>query len=130
MGIKGFHHVAIKAIDFDRSKEFYTEVLGLKQVNAWGAPGSRAVMLACDDNSRIELFEGGEHIENQASPILHFAFNVDSPDKFVEAVRDFGCKITTEPNTVNVQGTPGFSTRMAFCEGPNGEVIEFFTPLA
>ena len=125
MIIKGFHHVAINSADFDRSEKFYTELLGLKKVRAWGGETSRCAMYACADDSCIELFEVAAVAEPDG-PIVHFAFNVDDPDAFIEAVRKEGYEITVEPKTADVVGTPGFVARLGFCKGPNGEIIEFF----
>jgi catechol 2,3-dioxygenase-like lactoylglutathione lyase family enzyme len=127
MSIKGFHHVAIKSVNFKKSLEFYTDVLGLKKVNAWGSGENSAVMLALGDDSRIELFAGGSTIENIDSPIIHIAFNVDDPDFYIEKVRAYGLDVTAEPKDVDVLGTPGFKARIAFCKGIDGEILEFFT---
>ncbi len=126
MIIKGFHHVAINSADFDKSEKFYTELLGLKKVRAWGGEKSRCAMYECEDGACIELFEVEKDVEKPESPIVHFAFNVDDPDVFIEAVRKEGYEITVEPKTANVVGTPGFVARLGFCKGPNGEIIEFF----
>ena len=32
----GFHHVAVKAKDFEESMKFYTEGLGMKFMTQWG----------------------------------------------------------------------------------------------
>ena len=126
MSIKGFHHVAIKSANFDKSLDFYTNILGLKQVNAWGSGDNSAVMLALDDDSRIELFAGGKTIENSESPIIHIAFRVENPDFYVDKIRNYGLEITTQPFDVDVIGAPGFKARIAFCKGVDGEVLEFF----
>lgn len=126
MKIKGFHHVAVNTADFDGTEKFYTGLLGLKKSKAWGSEGSRCAMYACEDGSNIELFEVKNGVDNPESPIVHFAFNVDDPDAFAEAVSKEGYEITVAPKTADVIGTPGFRARLAFCKGPNGEMIEFF----
>ena len=83
-------------------------------------------MYACGDGSCIELFEVEKGVETPDSPIVHFAFNVYDPDVFAKAVSDAGYEITTQPKTAVVNGYPGFTARLAFCKGPNGEIIEFF----
>ena len=125
MKIKGFHHVALNTSDFDGTERFYTEVLGLKKTKAWGGEGKRCAMLECADGSNIELFEV-ESVSSAEGAIVHFAFNVDDPDAFANAVSAAGYEIITSPRTAVVNGNPGFTARLAFCKGPNGEIIEFF----
>ena len=129
MIIKGFHHVAVKASDFEKSYKFYTELLGLKCRNSWGEGDKRAMMLVADDGSAIELFAGGTKADAYTSPYIHIAFCVDDPDAFIEKVRAAGYGIKTEPKDMDVQGNPGFKARLAFCYGPDGEEVEFFKPL-
>ena len=38
-----------------------------------------------------------------------------------------GAEVTMEPTNINLQSTPGPTPiRIAFCKGPDGEIIEFF----
>ncbi len=127
--IKGFHHVAVKASDFEKSLSFYRDLLGLKQTNAWGEGDSRAVMLELEDGSRIELFAGGQKYETMQSPYIHFAFRVEDPDKFIEKARAAGYGIKMEPSDKDIPGYPGFKARLGFCYGPDGEEVEFFAPI-
>ena len=124
--IKGFHHVAVKASDFEKSYKFYTELLGLKCRNAWGEGEKRARMLVAEDGSAIELFAGGVKADALTSPYIHIAFAVDDPDYYIEKVRAEGYAIKMEPTDMDIQGTPGFKARIAFCYGPDGEEVEFF----
>ncbi|MFW5841610.1 MAG: VOC family protein, partial [Planctomycetota bacterium] len=40
--LDGFHHVALRSADFDRSIGFYTKVLGMTPAVAWGEGDNRA----------------------------------------------------------------------------------------
>jgi len=131
--ITGFHHVAIRVTDFDRSLAFYTELLQLKVKIAWGESPHRAAMLGADDQVYLEIFERPE----QAPPpeaegvMLHFALRTDDTTAILERVRAAGCRVTIEPKEVAIANThPGAPTtipvKIAFIQGPDGEVIEFF----
>jgi hypothetical protein len=66
--------------------------------------------------------------------VLHFALRTTQLDELAARVRAFGAKITTEPKDVTIANTAAgpdaikgpVPIRIFFCEGPSGEVIEFF----
>ncbi len=126
IGGGGFHHVAMRSRDFDASVKFYTEVLGFCEVMSWGAGDRRAVMLDTGDGSCLEIFAGGDGAPKPEGTLLHFALKSDDCDAAAERVRRAGAPITVEPNEVTIESDPPRRVRLAFCEGPDGEVIEFF----
>jgi len=123
----GFHHVAIRAVDFDRSVTFYTEALGCTRAYGWGSRDGRAAMMDIGSGDYIELFAGGKPIDQHSnSPVIHFALRVDDVDAaFAKAVAA-GAVVDMEPKDVDLQGEPVVRVRIAFVKGPDGEVIEFF----
>lgn len=131
LGGGGFHHVAIRARDFDRSVAFYRDVLGCEPKITWGKAPSRAIMLDTGDGNYIEIFER----PNQAPPaadehaILHLALRTSSTDAALKLARDAGCTVTMEAKNVDIPTTFGphpVPVRIAFFKGPDGEVIELF----
>jgi glyoxylase I family protein len=129
--IKGMHHTAINVRDFDKSLDFYTTTLGLKQTMAWGEKEkkSRAAMIAVGGGSHIEIFEHPDYVlpaEGNFAGILHLAFAVDNCDEMLEKARAWGCEVTVEPKSVTIQSGNGVDVRIAFCKGPDGEIMEFF----
>jgi catechol 2,3-dioxygenase-like lactoylglutathione lyase family enzyme len=76
-GNQGLDHVAIAVEDVERSRRFYTEVLGLERVHeAWNVP---VVMAAEGTGVAIfdkDLHAGGGHDAPRVR-ILHIAFRVD-----------------------------------------------------
>lgn len=50
----------------------------------------------------------------------------DDVDGCVKAVREAGYPITVEPKDIVIPSQPEFPVRVAFCNGPTGEEIEFF----
>jgi len=126
IGGGGFHHVAIRAHDFDASVRFYTEALGFKEKIAWGEGGGRAAMLDSGDGNYMEIFSGGDGPKPEGS-ILHFALRTSDCDAALERARAAGAEVTVEPKDVTIDSRPSPTPiRIAFCKGPDGEIIEFF----
>lgn len=126
--IKGTHHVALKcksAEEFEKTILFYTKVLGLEIIRSWGEGDDAGIMLNTG-NSILEIF-AAEKVSDSTGSVHHFALATDDVDACVAAVRDAGYTITTEPKDIVIPSTPGFPARIAFCIGPVGEEIEFFT---
>lgn len=127
LGGGGFHHVAIRSSNFDASVRFYTEALGFKEKIRWGQGEKRAVMLDTGDGNYLEIFANGTPGAKPEGSIIHFAIRTDNTDAAVERARAAGAQITTEPKDVVIQSTPQPTpVRLAFCKGPDGEIIEFF----
>lgn len=128
--VKGFHHIAIKASDFDKSLAFY-KALGLTERVRWGEGDNRAVMLNMGDGGLIELFAGGVPREKTADEVnehwLHLALKSDDIDLAYQTAIDAGAKPRTAPMEVAPDGAePAMRMRIAFVYGPDGEIIEFF----
>jgi glyoxylase I family protein len=125
----GFHHVAMNVKDFDESVKFYREALGYGVAKQWGETGKRAAMIDVGGNSYLEIFEKPEEAakaEEGKAHLVHFALHCDDPDGAIEKVRSFGAKIRMEPKDIDIPADPAYPVRIAFCYGPDGEVIEFF----
>jgi len=127
MGGGGFHHLALRAADFEASVRFYRDGLGFRHAYGWGEGDSRAAMLDTGDGNYLEIFAGGAQGKKPEGALLHYALRTVDCDAAVERARAVGATITTEPKTLQLQGSPGpITVRIAFCSGPDGEVIEFF----
>jgi len=128
--IQGFHHVAIRARDFDKSVEFYTNVLGFTPKIAWKAAPDRAIMLDTGDGNYLEIFERPDQPPvDQENAILHFALRTDDTDALLEKARAAGCPVTMEPRSLDIPDTIAdrpVPVRIAFFQGPDGEVVELF----
>lgn len=126
--IKGIHHVAIKANgveQFEKTISFYKDILGLPLIREWEKGGARCAML--DTGAGIlELFSNADS-EPELGPLRHIAFNVESVDDCIEAVRAAGYEITVEPKDVDIPSNPVFPIRVGFCIGAAGEEVEFFS---
>ena len=77
----------------------------------------------------LEIFESSGEIPAGAGILFHLAIRTQDVNAVTERVRAAGCKITVEPKDVTIQTTNGAGpvpVRLAFFEGPNGEVWELF----
>jgi len=129
LGSGGFHHVCIKTRDWDRTIEFYCDVLGCSEKITWRRAPERAAMLDTGDGNYIEIFEDLAYTPAPNGAVLHFALRTTKLDDVAKLVRESGAKITVEPKDVTLATTNHsgvIAIRIFFCEGPSGEVIEFF----
>ena len=132
LGGGGFHHVAIRSRDFDKTVRFYTQVLGFTEKINWQAAPKRAVMLDAGDGNYLEVFEdmdtsSGAPSGGGGGPILHFALRCDDTDAAIELARAAGCEVTMEPTPIDIDAKEGIvPVRIAFFKGPDGELIELF----
>jgi glyoxylase I family protein len=136
LGGGGFHHVALKVHDFDRSVKLYTQVFGFREKIRWGQKDdkcdARAIMLDVGDGNYVELFAGGPKTRSvpkagEEGPILHLAFRSRNVDAVIERARQAGLAVTMEPKDVTIPSTPAPTpVHIAFCQGYDGELLEFF----
>jgi glyoxylase I family protein len=123
----GFHHVAIRTPNWDKSLEFWIDGMGFKQAVQWGEAPSRATLLDTGDGNYLEIFERAPLENTQVdAPILHFCFRTDDVDAATERAREAGARVTMEPANPEVFSARGMKVRIAFIEGPSGEICEFF----
>lgn len=125
----GFHHIAVKVKDFDKSLKLYEEAFGMNIALAWDDKPRRICMLDIGDGTYIELFEGGtSEVSLQPEPIIHFALVTDQPDLMYDAAITAGCQSHMAPEDLVIHGVNGdVPIRIAFVVGYDGELIEFFS---
>ena len=127
IGGGGFHHVAIRAADFDASVRFYTQALGFNEKIRWGEGTGRGIMLDVGDGNYLEIFAGGSPGSKPEGAIIHFALRTSDTDAAMARARAAGAEVTMEPKNVKLPSTPSpVDIRIAFCKGPDGELVEFF----
>ena len=119
----GYHHVALRAKDFEQTIRFY-EALGCTVLRGWGEGDKRACMMDVGGNNILEIFAGGTGEAEDKPHFEHIALrSEDVPADYQNALAA-GASPRTEPGEANLGGN--YPIAMAFVFGPNDEVIEFF----
>lgn len=133
-----FHHVAIRAVDFDATVKFYTEGLGFRLHFPFAIPGriDRAAFLDAGDGRFIEVFGQASNVQSEGrrrepgedrteGALLHFCLRAADTDASYARALAAGATSRIEPVTRRLGEDPLVEVRIAFITGPNGEVIEF-----
>jgi glyoxylase I family protein len=91
--LDSIHHIAIICSDIEKSKYFYTEILGFKIERAIYRAGrdSRKIDLSLNEKYCIELFSFPNSPERPSRPeacgLRHLAFSVASIDDNIELLK-------------------------------------------
>jgi glyoxylase I family protein len=124
--IQAIHHVAIICSDYEKSKHFYTKVLGLnihsehfrEERNSW------KLDLKLDDKYVIELFSFPDPPTRTSRPeacgLRHLAFKVEDIAKSIAWLNQNG--VLTEPIRVD----EFTSKRFTFFSDPDNLPLEFY----
>lgn len=126
MNLKSIHHVAIICSDYQRSKSFYTELLGLKVIaeHYRESRDSYKLDLALPDGGQIELFSfptPPPRVSNpEAQGLRHLAFLVSSVEAAADELREHGVEV--EP--IRVDEFTG--KRFTFFQDPDGLPLELY----
>ena len=126
IGGMGFHHIALKTKDLQKSVAMY-EALGMQELVRWGEGESEIVMLDVGDGGRIELFANGGDEYAVNGKWQHFALRVDDVEHAYAVAIAAGFQTKIAPKVVPLVSKPQpMSINIAFVIGPDGEEVEFF----
>jgi glyoxylase I family protein len=120
------HHIAIICSDYDRSKQFYSEVLGLTIIQEIFRKERKSYKLDLEVAGlyQIELFSFPDPPDRPSRPeaagLRHIAFEVDSIEEAVGHIQSH--HIFIEP--IRVDEFTG--KRFTFFADPDGLPIEFY----
>ncbi len=116
-------HTMIRVKDAEKSVKFYTELLNMKLDKKKRLDDCWLYFLNDEDGTnQLELTFNDETPENGydlGSGFGHFAFSVESLDKFTEKLHSLGYEYLYEPFDLNGKGT-----KIAFIKDPDGYEIE------
>ncbi|MEZ8741151.1 VOC family protein [Photobacterium swingsii] len=126
MQLSGIHHVAIIVSDYEKSKHFYTSILGLHVVaeNYRHARDSYKLDLQLPDGSQLEVFSFPDAPQRPSYPeaqgLRHLAFTVASVDDYTAYLVFRG--VSVEP--IRVDEFTG--RRFTFFADPDGLPLELY----
>lgn len=122
----GFAHMAVGAVDFEKSMAFY-QALGLKLYTQWGETGHRIALLDLGDGGKLELFEKPDMQVSEDGPWIHLALGVQQVDEAYQLALRAGAVSVKPPMELPLDAHPyRITLRVAFVRGPSGEELEFF----
>lgn len=127
------HHVAVRTPNLQDALDFYVGKLDFRIVAEWTYADEQLAYLAppTDDHFYVEVLGGGEPAPVEVRPYAdladslkyrgyhHFCLNVSSVEATVEALRERGVAIVTEPFILEA-----ISRKLAFFCDPFGNLIE------
>ncbi|MEC3917343.1 SMU1112c/YaeR family gloxylase I-like metalloprotein [Nocardia sp. CDC160] len=126
MQLQRIHHVAIIASDYEKSKAFYTEILGLKVIaeNYRAERRSYKLDLALPDGGQLELFSFPDPPARPSRPeaagLRHLAFVVADVEEALAELRGRGVAV----EEVRVDEYTG--KRFAFFADPDDLPLELY----
>ncbi|OZI08699.1 hypothetical protein BWI93_07855 [Siphonobacter sp. BAB-5385] len=124
--LEAIHHIAIICSDYERSKHFYTQVLGLEVVREVyrAERDSYKLDLAVKGHYQIELFSfpnpPARPSRPEAQGLRHLAFAVTDLDAAIASLRTHG--VETEP----IRTDEWTQRRFTFFADPDGLPIELY----
>jgi glyoxylase I family protein len=126
INIKHIHHVALLTDDYEKSKQFYTEILGFTIIEETyrAERNSYKLDLAINGLYQIELFSFPDYRERGSYPeakgLRHMAFAVDD----IETSAAFLRSKNVEVQDVRTDELTG--KKFVFFIDPNGQPLELY----
>ncbi|BDI24086.1 VOC family protein [Herbiconiux sp. L3-i23] len=126
MRLDTIHHIAIIASDYERSKDFYTRVLGLELIEEFYRAERDSWMgkLAVGGRYLVELFSFPSPPPRATWPettgLRHLAFEVDDVESTLAELDEAGVRheeLRTDPHT---------GKKMAFFFDPDDQPLELY----
>jgi len=120
-----FLHTMLRVGDLQRSVDFYTKLMGMKELRRRDVPDGKYTLVFVgygdeESESVIELtYNYGVDKYEQGTAFGHLAVGVPDVKAICDTLRAGGAKITREPGPVKFG-----STIIAFVEDPDGYKIE------
>ncbi|TLS38406.1 SMU1112c/YaeR family gloxylase I-like metalloprotein [Pseudalkalibacillus caeni] len=120
------HHIAIICSSYERSKHFYTTILGFQMINETYREERRSYKLdlSMGNHTRIELFSFPEPPRRQSYPeatgLRHLAFQVNNIEEWVTYLESKNIKVE------EIRIDPLTEKRFTFFSDPDDLPIELY----
>jgi catechol 2,3-dioxygenase-like lactoylglutathione lyase family enzyme len=120
-------HVGINVTNLDRSRDFYTSVLDLRQAGGSDEAGRRYAFLGDEHGLVLTLWEQSQGRFSEAAPGLHhLSFQVSSIDEVRSAERRLRARGAKFVYDGVVPHAEGLDSGGIFFEDPDGTRLEIF----
>ena len=126
LSLKGIHHIAIIASDYEKSKRFYTEILGFKIDSEINREERKSFKLDLSLNGEyvIELFSFPEPPKRPSRPestgLRHLAFKVDNIEEAIEEL----LRHDVQPEPIRIDHLTG--KKFTFFSDPDDLPLELY----
>jgi glyoxylase I family protein len=126
MKLKSVHHIAIITDDYETSKKFYTDILGLEVIREVYRKerDSYKLDLSVNGTYQIELFSFPSPRERGSQPeakgLRHLAFAVDDIENAVKELQSKGVMVE------NIRTDEFTNKKFTFFNDPNGQPLELY----
>jgi glyoxylase I family protein len=130
LNIGTIDHIAINCVDFQKSRDFYERILGLRMLETVDCGDFGISYLALPAGGRLELFDyrGKNRViscKESDSGLRHIAFQVEDVSAHEKELIAAGVQIT-----LSTCDLPNLGARVLLFLDPNGVTIEFCEKLA
>lgn len=119
--------VGIGVADMKRSVDFYTRVLGMKQMQTFKLPHMDEVVVGYEGRTAVVLMHytdgSAQHYTNNPVKLV---FTVVDAKALADAIKADGLEVTREPAKIDGFG----ETLIGLAKDPDGYVIELMQPQA
>lgn len=126
MNIKGIHHIAILTDNYEKSKRFYTEILGFDIIRETYREQRQSYKLDLSVNGQylIELFSFPDFRQRASFPeakgLRHLALSVDNIETAVEELRSKAVSV----EEIRIDEITG--KKFCFFYDPNDQPLELY----
>ena len=117
-------HDALLVKDLDAAAAFYSEILGLEEIDNAGL-GPKFRWFALDNKVQIHLIESEEDLTPHKG--VHLALNVNDLDGFMEFLKSKNVPFENWPGDANTTNTRPDGVRQIYLKDPDGYWIEVNT---